>query len=172
MKEIMFSVPLFQYEIESWDIKKNKLKQIYKRCKIEQKEHVKTDYFESERKTYNNEIEGILKDELNQFRIETNLLDYSVRSSWFELSTKHDYHPVHIHGNIGYSSICFIDFDPAVHSATHFIGPFFNFIKESTLEYVPNVVEGTIIFFPSSIKHFTIPHNSDKERLIVSFNLR
>jgi len=178
MKNIIFSVPLFQYQIEDWKLKKSRLKNIYKQSNSIVSNHsyseIETDYHE-QMKTgfkYNQQIEEILNDEINFFKKESGIDSYKVYHSWFELSTKNQFHSIHSHGTIGYSSVCFIDFDESIHSGTVFVSPFNNFITGFDLQYFSNVSEGTILFFPSIIKHYTMPHNSSKERLILSFNLR
>jgi hypothetical protein len=173
----MFSIPLFQYEIENWQIKKNQLKEVYHQSNIKEniRSRVFTDYheqFESGFK-YNAQIQNILKDEIDRFEYETNseLKSYNVTSSWFELALNNHFHAIHSHGTIGYSSVCFIEFDSSVHTETIFVAPFNNFITAEDLKFTPNASEGTIIFFPSIIKHYTVPNNSSKERLILSFNM-
>ena len=52
------------------------------------------------------------------------------------------------------------------------MSPFPNFLTGLQLTYTPEVDEGSIIFFPSYISHFTEPNLSDENRLIVSFNLQ
>ena len=178
MKDLMFSVPLFQYEIDNWNLKKRKLKDIHNQTAVSKYNcdytEVDTDYHEQAKNgfIYNQQIEEILNDEINLFKSESELSSYKIHHSWFELSSKNDFHVVHSHGPIGYSSVCFIDFDNSVHQGTIFVSPFNNFINGDDLKFFSNVSEGTIIFFPSAIKHYTIPHNSSKERLILSFNMR
>jgi len=175
MKNLMFYVPLFQYQIEDWEVKKRKLKEIYNQSDVieNDKSYVKTDYYKQGKEGFNHckKIEEILNDEINLFKNESDLHEYKITGSWFELSLKGDYHEIHNHGSVGYSSVCFIDFDTSVHKGTVFLSPFDNFLTADTLQYPSDVNEGTIIFFPSTIKHYTNPHNSIKERLILSFNM-
>ena len=177
MKNIMFSVPLFVYKISQWESKKKQLKDLYNRSILiggDNYPYVNTDFHKQQTKDfqYNHEIENILKDEIQLFKSESELNRYKVSDSWFELALEHQFHPVHAHGPIGYSSVCFIEFDTSVHQGTIFLSPFNNFVNGDSLKFSSDVSEGTILFFPSIIKHYTMPHNSSKERLILSFNLR
>lgn len=94
-----------------------------------------------------------------------------MKHAWFELATQHGYHAPHRHGVLGYSSVCYIDFDENLHTSTKFIAPFTNWITGTDLLYQPQVIEGTVIFFPSAILHYTEANYSEKPRKIVSFNL-
>ncbi len=178
MKNIMFSVPLFQYEINQWESKKEQLKKVYEEYNTSLQSQgyfeVNTDYYDQMKNgfKYKEKIQEILSDEINSFKNESELKNYKVHGCWFELSLKNEFHVVHSHGPTGYSSVCFIDFDSSVHQGTIFVSPFNNFINGNILKYVSNVSEGTIIFFPSIINHYTMPHSSSKERLILSFNMR
>jgi hypothetical protein len=174
----MFSVPLFQYEIDQWETKKEQLKKIYEEYSTTLQRQgyfeANTDYHDQMKNgfKYKEQIEEILSDEINLFKNESELNHYKIYDSWFELASENQFHAVHAHGPIGYSSVCFIDFDSSVHQGTIFVSPFNNFITGSGLRYISNVSEGTIIFFPSIINHYTMPHSSSKERLILSFNMR
>ena len=39
------------------------------------------------------------------------------------------------------------------------------------MDFTPNVKEGDIVFFPSQLLHYANPNTSDKERVILSFNM-
>ena len=39
------------------------------------------------------------------------------------------------------------------------------------MDFNPDVKEGDIVFFPSQLLHYANPNTSDKERVILSFNM-
>jgi hypothetical protein len=178
-----FSVPIFHYKISNWRGKKENLLKIYnsrikqkKKFKVsEGKENsldVETDFhfnYDNSSDQYSNQIEKILQDELDAFA-EDSGLEIEVHNCWFEKAEKHKFHPCHNHGSTGYSAVCFINFDPKYHTPTVFINPITadddisNFIP-------PKVREGSLIFFPSFLYHYTSPNLSDIDRIILSFNL-
>ena len=82
------------------------------------------------------------------------------------------YHELHNHGQLGYSATCFLSFDPKVHTPTQFIAPFNNPLNGLIVKHIPeNITEGTLLFFPSMLLHYTQPNLSTKERIVLSFNL-
>jgi hypothetical protein len=171
-KNTMFEVPIYHYVIGDWDLKKKKLMEIYASLKLTIKDDtVKTDFNQPDRTPYWNEIKNILGYELNAFSQETN---QSLRQTgyWFESSSRGMYHEIHNHGAIGYSSVCFVQYHSRIHTPTKFVAPFNHFWSGEQLTFSPDIIgEGSIIFFPSAIHHFTNPNESDHERIILSFNL-
>ena len=122
---------------------------------------------------HNDCVKEILNDELLEFIRLANLQMVEVKQSWFETATSTEFHGMHNHGATGYSSVCYVDYDPEVHKPTHFYAPYLNFINGSVIDHIPEgIEEGSIIFFPSAIGHCTVPHHSDKTRTILSFNLK
>jgi hypothetical protein len=169
----MFYIPIITLKVINWEEKKKKLVDKYKtlQLKYHEKDHVKTNYHEDYLSLVPHVVD-VLGQELQEFIDVVKLPSCEVVSAWFELSRKGDYHQVHHHGPTGFSSVCFIEFCNNVHEPTLFLSPFNNFLTGEELRYTPDVCEGTIIFFPSSILHYTEPNLSDKERLILSFNLK
>lgn len=170
--ENMFHVPLLHLEVRDWTNKKEQLKNILKRCDINNNicPEINTDFYNREHK-YEEDVSHILSEEIDIFNNHYDLKLF-VKRAWFEKAHKKNYHGVHNHGTIGYSSICYVDYDEEEHTGTQFIAPFSNFVSGACLYYTPKVKEGSLIFFPSSIVHYTLPNESEKERLILSFNLR
>jgi hypothetical protein len=167
-RENMFFVPLLHLEVRNWHVKKQQLKNIYNSIEFGKLNEVYTDY---DVETKYDEVEIILKEELDLFKSNFELTEYKVLNTWFEKSGRGNYHEIHNHARSHYSSVCFIDYNANEHTATNFIGPFNNLINGETLSYSPKVTEGSIIFFPSIIHHYTNPNQSEKERLILSFNM-
>jgi hypothetical protein len=172
----MFFVPLFQYQLKNWEEKKNVLLEHYKNINengmIEEvQDLIQTSYFAKE--NYLNCLPPqIFSDEIGDFLSEIEFDNYRIRGCWFEKSLKNGHHRIHNHGANAYSAICYVNYDETKHRPTNFISPFNNFLNSSVIEYEPNDVKsGTLIFFPSTISHYSRPNTSDEERLILSFNI-
>lgn len=168
----MFSVPLVHLIVGDWKEKKKKL------LKLCEKTHLSSDNTESlftnyhkDYKVLNDDIQNIFGDEIKKFKKEFNLSKFEVISSWFEETEINGSHCIHNHGQYGYSSVCYMEYSKEEHTSTVFVSPFNNTSTGEVITYKPEVDEGSIIFFPSSILHYTIPNKSTKKRLIVSFNL-
>lgn len=170
--ENMFYVPLLHLEVRDWAYKKEQLKNVLKRCDLNNKvnQETYTDYHDREQR-YEEEISDILGEEIDIFNHHFDLSG-TIKDAWFERSGKNNYHNIHNHGAKGYSSVCYIDYDEEEHTATQFISPFHDFYDGACLYYTPSVREGSLIFFPSTIVHYTLPNQSEKERTILSFNLK
>ena len=97
-------------------------------------------------------------------------MNFSIDNFWFQKYKNSMNHDVHTHGAVGYSSVCFIEYDTNEHGSTTFISPFQNSngIHE---KYQPEIKEGDIVFFPSNLLHYAPLNCSNKERIIASFNL-
>jgi len=173
MIESMFHIPLVRLKVTNWNEKKNNLLYLYDKIlpNIELNDKIFTN-FDQNKFQLIKDIEFIFQEEIQQFSRELSLNHYFVLNAWFELACKNSYHTIHNHGGLGYSSVCFIKFNSKHHTPTKFISPFLNFLTGDTIHYYPSdIEEGSIIFFPSAINHYTDPNMSDEERLIVSFNL-
>jgi hypothetical protein len=81
-------------------------------------------------------------------------------------------HSVHNHGACGYSCILYLKFNPKVHKATRFYAPFNHFLTGDLLSFDPQVEEGDLIMFPSTIAHESQTQDSSEERMILSFNIK
>lgn len=162
----MFNVPLLHLNIDDWENKKPLLLDMMSK---------NMDYFSQrvskDLNSNNIKIESILKTELDQFNSYFNFTHCKIHLSWFNKAVTGDYHTVHNHSVIGYSSVCYIEYDHDEHTPLEFISPFNNFLTGETIYYIPQVTEGSIIFFPSAILHYTLPNKSKKDRSILAFNL-
>lgn len=174
--EHMFFVPLFQYQLEGWEQKKNMIlnhyKNLHEKGFIEEvHDSIQTSYF-MKRNYLNCLPPQVFSDVISDFLSEVGASNYRIRGCWFENSPKNGHHRIHNHGADAYSAVCYVNYDENEHSPTNFISPFNNFLDSGIIEYSPtDVKEGTLIFFPSTIAHYSSPNTSDKERLIVSFNI-
>ena len=173
--ENIFNIPLIRVEVNNWQFKKEKILHQCKDLKISGNEFVETNFHHNlENKNISEDmmrVEEILKEELDIFQ---HHLGYKtkVSGSWIERSVNGMNHEIHNHGPLGFSAACFVAFDPAIHAPTHFIAPFNHIIDGAIIKHTPeNITEGTIIFFPSMLLHYTTPNFSEKERIVLSFNL-
>lgn len=172
--ENMFHVPLVHVEVKNWKYKKKQILNIYQKAKLEQdgdEQKVFTD-FHNDSFNFDGLVQELFDDELNILLNKLDIKTKNIVYSWFETSKVGNYHPLHTHGCYGYSAVCYVEYDKEVHEPTIFVAPFLNFWDGNVLDYIPKVNEGSIIFFPSAIVHYTKPNYSEKERIILSFNIR
>ena len=170
----MFMIPYLQLDVDDWDNKKKKLLELMSKCDfINQSSILKSSFYDESSKNNNELVESIFENELIQMKKSFGCNYYSIKYSWFQEQTKNMFHPLHDHGegNISMSSICYIEYDSSEHSPTQFISPFVDSFTFSHLDFMPQVNEGTIIFFPANVLHQTLPSPSDKPRKIISFNM-
>lgn len=170
MKDAMFSIPIYKYQISNWKEKKKKLLDLYNSIEKVKYRNVITNWSlnPSEICSYGCKI---IEEELILFKEETNK-NYSINSFWFQKYENNMDHEIHTHGHMGFSSVVFIEFDPLKHRSTTFVSPFSSYSDANLVRYSPDVVEGDIIFFPSNIMHYCPVNLSKKERIICSFNLK
>ena len=90
---------------------------------------------------------------------------------WFQNQNNGTAHGIHTHGSNGLSAVCYIKYDKQYHTSTHFISPNFNSFDNTNMTWHPEEsTEGTMVFFPSNILHYTRPNNSDVSRIIAAIN--
>ena len=186
----MFLVPFFKTSITPWENKKKKILDAIDGSKLHRKINTEThlsDYCNDDsfsrntkpqeskfrKNTYSQEVWNILFDDVNNLfnQINIELNKDNPPGMWSQKYYKGDYHSLHNHGHTGYSLILYLKFNPKVHKATKFYGPFHHFFTGDLLEYVPSVKEGDIIMFPSAISHESQVQESSEERMILSFNI-
>ena len=170
----MFYVPLLHIVIDGWKKKKSNLLKIIEKRKFSYgyMEIIKSDFYKENQQSYAKKIQDILSYEIKNAGTHFGFENLNVINAWFEKAERNMYHQIHNHGALGYSAVCFVDYDETHHSPTQFISPFNNFFNGSILSYSPEQIsEGSLLFFPSMIHHYTIPNESDIERTILSFNL-
>lgn len=163
MKTIAFSVPIFKYKVQNWNIKKKQLLNLFNNLEHKVISNVITSSIDI--KT------NILLEEVKIFEKEIGINFYSTEV-WFQKYDISMNQAVHTHGSTGFSSVCFIEYNKNKHKSTTFVSPFGDYITGELVRYEPEVEEGDIIFFPSNLLHY-VPTNLSKEiRTIISFNLR
>jgi hypothetical protein len=169
--EPMFAVPIFHLYAEDWDSKKKLLQSLssHQEFKKEEGEYVASDF--RSKKVEWTKIELVIRNELEKFKKEVNL-PLEVDAYWFEKGGRGDQHLIHNHGAIGFSAVMYIDYDPEEHTPTQFVCPFNNVIGWVDVYSPRDIRSGSVIFFPSFVGHYTLPCESEKERLVLSWNMK
>ena len=176
MKHTMFHVPIFCYRFINWSdkFKKEILSQL-ELSPLKKNNRIQTDYNDIKENCppYKGFVVSCVEDKLNDFCKEINISRTSlvVRDMWYETAIQYDNHPIHNHGALGYSACWYVDFDNTKHTSTKFYAPFNNFLTGFNMDHQPNVIEGDLVLFPSSIMHENVCNESSKKRTVVSFNV-
>jgi hypothetical protein len=167
---IEFEIPFYKFSCKDWPTKKEKLKHL-----IEKNQHsfnnndsissVETTYFSV---NFKEEMSSIIKDEINEFKKKSKL-NVECKDAWFQVYNFMDNHTTHNHG-FGYSGVLFINFLKGIHQPTHFLAPFNNSINGGIEMFIPDVEEGDILFFPSTVLHYAPSNRSQISRIIASMN--
>jgi len=168
----LFSVKYYSYECDGWEAKKAELLKHIDPGSFERAGSAQfaTDRH-SEHEPYVEPFVNIFSDELNRFGVDANLRELDVRSIWSVRYRRGDYHSVHNHRSTGYSGILYLDYDDRVHTPSIHVSPWNDPASDMTVLMAPPVREGTIVFAPSNVLHYTRPNNSDTERAIVAFDM-
>jgi len=170
----MFKIPLIHISANKWIEKKQFLSTMMKSQEKKDTGFIITSYYDQalESSQYlNKRISTLFKDELNRYLEITGLETYQVDLAWFQQQDKNMFHEVHNHATC-ISAVCFLDYDPEIHTPTQFISPYNNVLKGGTEYFIPpEINEGSIIFFPGMVNHYTLPNKSDIPRKIVSWNM-
>lgn len=182
----LYSVPLLHIKVEDWENKKKSFFEVYNNRKDnaevfktmgKSSYDVQTDYHYNFYEEKYDDIAQCIMDNLgDELEIITKVydMDISVENCWFERSVKTKYHSVHNHGHSGLSAVLFMKFDPKYHTPTVFINPMTASDGRCgpQNEMPPGIREGSLIVFPSFVNHYTSPCETDKERVIMSFNMQ
>ena len=89
---------------------------------------------------------------------------------WCQKQLSGDYHATHDHGSVGYSAVFYAKMNPDVHQSTNFISPFPSSAGTIETRSFP-ATEGDLVIFPAHLLHSSVPHRSDEDRIVFSFNL-
>ena len=166
-----FVVPFFTAKVENWSDHKD---DIISSLDLEDGDGHLTDYFkyynEGKVAPYTERLFELFDPALKEFN-EIYPFDFEIYNMWAQKYTRGGYHPPHNHGALGYSAIFYASLD-SDHQPTSFFAPFVDFIEGDVVEYVPEVSEGDIVFFPSVLTHQCKAVKSDSERVIFSFNIK
>jgi len=166
----MLTIPFYHYKVSNWKEKKEQLLDFVSNLSFK--------YFNKPADlytTYGDQTSSIplkiLEDDILKFTTEVKYSGEINAEIWFQKYYENQFHSPHNHGAIGYSSVLYINFDKRMHDGTRFLAPF-NDPDGNHVEFAPDVDEGSLIFFPSYLYHFTIPNKSDSIRIIMSMNIR
>ena len=166
-----FVVPFFTATVDDWSEHKD---DILSSLDLEDGDGHLTDYFKyyqaGEIAPYTERMFEILDPAIKDFN-ELYPFDFQIFNMWAQKYTRGGYHPPHNHGALGYSAIFYASLE-SDHQPTSFFAPFVDFIEGDVIEYVPEVSEGDIVFFPSVLTHQCKAVKSDSERVIFSFNIK
>ena len=166
-----FVVPFFTATVDDWSEHKD---DILSTLDLEDGDGHLTDYFKyyqaGKIAPYTERMFEILDPAIKDFN-ELYPFDFQIFNMWAQKYTRGGYHPPHNHGALGYSAIFYASLE-SDHQPTSFFAPFVDFIEGDVIEYVPEVSEGDIIFFPSVLTHQCKAVKSDSERVIFSFNIK
>ena len=121
-------------------------------------------------------------------------LNVEVSGIWFQMSNDYAFHQTHVHANCSWSGVYYVQTEECTHSAhdkrngslngiTRFYGPHMEAFGgghvdvgnvyldlETTWDSYPE--DGTLVVFPSHIKHMAFPYTGEKDRVVVSFHAR
>ena len=119
-------------------------------------------------------------------------LDVNITGLWFQISNNFSFHETHVHGNCSWSGVYYVQSGNASHSredimdngmlngVTRFYGPDMDYsagghgdwgnyyLHHSTHTSYPE--DGTLLVFPSHIKHTAFPYSGEQDRIVVSFH--
>ena len=178
----MFEVPILIFELDNWTEKKEILVDLYSQQEIvESTESGFTKVITTYQNIFTNpdkhkllckEVKLIFAQEFESLKNITGVSKLKLESTWYQKYNKSHEHIVHNHGPIGFSFVCYINYDSGLHNPTTFVSPFSDFLRGESITYSPTVEEGNLIIFPSAILHYAPQNNSDTERLILSGNIR
>jgi len=193
----MFSVPLLHIKMSNWEDKRNKLLELFESGKewLNCVDTVNTTY-EVHKHRKNKPQEQILErnnwdrnffETIDNIFCEEKKIIYEtfgnpeefpeqtakIEYAWFQEQTKGMFHGPHTHGcapgRLG--SVCFIEFDEKIHTATEFISPFPSVLENDQTHREKNITSGSLIVFPSNTIHYTLPNQFEKNRIILSMNM-
>lgn len=103
--------------------------------------------------------------------------DFSILESWFTVYGSGHWVPAHNHGTCHWSGVAYLQSEPETGNV------FFNDPKEPMVHMEPDTahrgshnvvlpaVENNILIFPGWLKHGTLPNESSRDRIIISFNI-
>jgi hypothetical protein len=172
----MFTVPMIKYRIANWRQNKQRILEALPTITdehLEQGDKVYTDFFDGVKckdlPPYSNVVIDIIKPYLADFT-EQRRVEFT--DMWFQTALKGNSHGLHNHGHSGWSSVIYVEFNPQHHTPTKFISPFNNPWNGNLVDFMPEVQEGDMIIFPSTIAHEAMPNESNVKRTIISYNLR
>lgn len=80
-----------------------------------------------------------------------------------------DFHPIHNHGSVGLTGILYLQTDKE--DSTVYVQPWNDHLTDMTGYHKLRVDEGTMVITPRFVNHFTNPHQSTRDRIVIAFDI-
>lgn len=171
----LLSINFFKIPISDWKVKKEQILSLIDLYNEDKRiDCCYSDYFMyNNRPEYMPKIIGMIADELQEFINQSGISVYPVNQwqMWSQRYINGDFHGVHNHGFGHLSAILYVEFDKDKHQSTRFYTPIPNAFTGIIDNLQPDVEEGDLILFPSTILHECPPSNCPESRTIVAFNI-
>lgn len=165
----LFTISATKYHIKQWAENRDRILDMIP-SENDADSHIKfTDYFDANQDAYKDDVIFLLQPYLNDFYQKSFYKFRGISNLWCQRYGARDYFFPHDHGAVGYSAVLYAKLTED-HKSTLFFSPF-NDETGSHACYSPHVIEGDLIIFPSNLMHTALPHESEDERVIISFNL-
>lgn len=173
----IFAIPFLHMKVQEWDKKKKKLLELFDKenFTFEKVGTVKNSFSMDESKSLqlSKSIESLLMSEIDAFNEVFGMKKSEIIQSWFQVEERDMHHPIHNHGYGHFSSICYIEFDNDNHVPTTFVSPSPDVVSGDISKFIPdNIAEGSMVFFPSGLPHYSPGNKSETSRKILSFNIQ
>jgi hypothetical protein len=181
---MIHSYPLFPTEVihlrrpDDWEQRKVKLLELFKdEPEYHNESYAFSDFFRDTNDfDYRREFSYLMAKELIEFTNAAkeafpDIEDLEMNHIWTQRYKRTESMAPHSHGPRGFSGVLYVEFIPGEHEGTVLQGYSNHPITQELNQFVPDVQEGDMVIFPSSMPHFANPSESDLTRTIMSFNL-
>ena len=170
----LFKIESFKVSIKEWKTEGDRIMDMIPfddpECSTVEPHISYTDFFNQRKTAYKDSFLEIINPYLNEFLSWSEYKFSGVSGLWCQKYDARDFHIPHTHGPIGYSCVFYARLKES-HKGTLFFSPFANHLGINPMLNSILVEEGDLIIFPSNLMHMAPPHDSEDERVIISFNL-
>ena len=168
-----FSLSFYKFSIPDWQNCKNKLLDLvdWDNRECWSGDHFSDYYDGNDKKKYTLDFVDIVKDSFEALGKELEAPLF-LSSLWAQRYFTNNFMQPHNHGALGYSFVLYVEFNKSQHPSTTFYSPFNCPIRGDVIEYKPDISEGDIFFFPSTLLHMAEPNKSTLQRTIFSGNIK
>lgn len=196
----MFPTPVGTFKDENFHNKKNEILKICNdERKRDNRGNVRSNrsgwqstsewFFREENKSFFNYLHKMTERVFYDSFDHRGQLSFILRNSWININPPGAYNLAHTHPGCDYAGVLYVDLpidDETDESAplvlespnSHTLGGCYNMYSENIVDYhgIYSEVEvypseGTMIIFPSSLRHSVEPNKSKKERVSIAFNI-